>query len=107
MFGISLQELLAFAGIVFILSATGLLQPILGAMREFRGQPPLETPPPSRSDLDVSYRLLGISPSATMDEVERAYRKKAKLHHPDLGGDADAMRALNEAYNQIKRARHV
>jgi DnaJ-class molecular chaperone len=107
MFGISLQELLAFAGIVFILSITGLLQPMLNAMREFRGQPPLDQPPPPvrRSDLDVSYRLLGIPPSATMEEVERAYRQKAKRHHPDLGGDDDAMRALNEAYNQIKRAR--
>ncbi len=53
----------------------------------------------------MCYRLLGVSPSARWEEVERAYRRKAKIHHPDLGGDEDAMRALNEAYSVLKRLR--
>lgn len=105
MFGISASELLGFLAILFILQLTGMLHPLLNALRVVRGQEPLDAPPPSRADLDVSFRLLGIAPSASLEEVERAYRKKAKLHHPDLGGDDDAMRALNEAYNLIKRAR--
>jgi curved DNA-binding protein CbpA len=49
--------------------------------------------------------MLGLSPSATWEEIERAYRLKAKAHHPDLGGDEDFMRALNEGYQRIKKAR--
>ncbi|HOJ67509.1 MAG TPA: J domain-containing protein [Candidatus Hydrogenedentes bacterium] len=60
---------------------------------------------PHPADLELCYRLLGISSSATWEEIERAYRKKAKIHHPDHGGDEDAMRALNEAYQALKRAR--
>lgn len=59
----------------------------------------------SKEDAEVCYRLLGISPSARWEEVERAYKAKAKVHHPDLGGDEDAMRALNEAYHHIKKLR--
>ena len=46
-----------------------------------------------------------MTPSAKWEEIEKAYRSKAKVHHPDLGGDEDAMRALNEAYNYIKKLR--
>jgi len=56
-------------------------------------------------DIELSYRLLGLSSNAPWDEVERAYRQKAKRHHPDLHGGEDAMRALNEAYALLKRAR--
>lgn len=61
--------------------------------------------PISTHDIEVCYQLLGVSPSASWDEVQRAYRRKAKLHHPDHGGDEDTMRALNEAYARIKRLR--
>jgi curved DNA-binding protein CbpA len=50
--------------------------------------------------------MLGISPSAPWEDVEKAYRRKAKIHHPDHGGDEDAMRALNEAYAQLKSIRN-
>jgi hypothetical protein len=43
-------------------------------------------------------RLLGISADATADDVRAARRRIAKEIHPDLaGGDAEAMRTLNEA----------
>ena len=35
-------------------------------------------------------------------EIEKAYRTKAKIHHPDRGGDEDAMRLLNEVYARLK-----
>lgn len=51
------------------------------------------------------YQVLGISPSASDDEVKAAYRQKAKLYHPDRnGGSAEAERMMmqvNEAYAQI------
>ena len=43
-------------------------------------------------------RLLGLGADATADDVRAARRRLAKELHPDVaGGDADAMRELNEA----------
>lgn len=100
------QELLMIAGIIIFLSITGLWPMVIRGLRELRGDyVPPEDPPRRNSGAngDVYYRLLGISPSASWDEIERAYRKKAKVHHPDHGGDEDAMRALNEAYQYLKQ----
>ena len=33
------------------------------------------------------YQILGVRPKATLAEIKRAYREKAKLLHPDLTGD--------------------
>ena len=56
------------------------------------------------------FSVLGISSSATEDEIKAAYRKLAKKYHPDLNpGDKTAeqkMREVNEAYTralQIKK----
>src|SRR5262245_2744928 len=43
------------------------------------------------------YRVLGIAKGADSIEVKAAYRKLAKVHHPDLhGGDKDAERRFKE-----------
>jgi len=110
MFGIgSFQELVTLMLIVAILSMSGIWPRIIRGLRELRGDelPPEHPPAPSmpNGEVDLCYRMLGLAPSASWDEVEKAYRKKAKLHHPDLGGDADTMRALNEAYERLKRVR--
>jgi len=44
------------------------------------------------------YEVLGVSASATQAEVRAAYRAAARDHHPDAGGDAAHMRALNVAW---------
>ena len=44
------------------------------------------------------YQLLGVHPKATLKEIKRAYREKAKLIHPDLGGCEEEMKVLNMAY---------
>ena len=48
------------------------------------------------------YKILGVSPDASKDEIKSAYRKKAKLYHPDLHPDdpsaREKMNELNEAY---------
>ena len=92
--------------LIGVLSATGLWPRIIRGFRELRGDiPPQDTPETHPGDLDLCYRLLGISPSAPWPEVEKAYRRKAKVHHPDHGGDEDAMRVLNEAYERLKKTR--
>lgn len=52
------------------------------------------------------YSVLGLSSSASMDEVKSAYRRLAKKYHPDLNpGDAAAAKKMNEinaAYTSIK-----
>ena len=47
------------------------------------------------------YDILGISKSASADEVKRAYRKKAHQHHPDKGGESEKFKEINEAYQII------
>ena len=36
-----------------------------------------------KDDLESAYKVLGVSPNATDDEVRKAYRKLALEHHPD------------------------
>ena len=49
------------------------------------------------------YDVLGVSPSATREEVRLAYKRKAMLYHPDRGGDATEFAALHRAYERIVR----
>lgn len=102
-----LQEFLIIIAIIVVLQMSGLWPMVMRGLRELRGERVEEPrrPQPPASELDMCYRLLGLSASASWDEIERAYRQKAKLHHPDRGGDGDTMRALNEAYERLKRAR--
>jgi len=53
------------------------------------------------------YRVLGVSRTAALDEIEAMYRAKAKKAHPDLGGSEDEMRALNAAIEAIRAERAV
>jgi curved DNA-binding protein len=44
------------------------------------------------------YETLGVTDKATPEEIKAAFRKLAKQHHPDLGGDADKFQQINSAY---------
>ena len=44
------------------------------------------------------YEVLGLSQSATQDEIKRAFRKLAIQHHPDKGGDQELFKEINAAY---------
>ncbi len=48
------------------------------------------------------YDVLGISKSASADEIKTAYRRAAVEHHPDRGGDEAKFKEINEAYEVLK-----
>lgn len=44
------------------------------------------------------YDILGVSKSASQDEIKKAFRKLAQKYHPDAGGDEEKFKEINEAY---------
>lgn len=48
-------------------------------------------------------RELGVSVAAPGDLVEKAFRRAARAHHPDVGGDAGAFRRATEARSVLLR----
>lgn len=49
-------------------------------------------------------KILGVDNDATPEEIQKAYRKKARKHHPDLGGDAWAFQQVQDAFEQLSKA---
>lgn len=67
-------------------------------------------------DLESAYQVLGISSSATNEEIKKAYRKMALENHPDkvghLGEDIrkaaeEKFSKINVAYEKIKKQRGI
>ena len=52
-------------------------------------------------DRAEAHLILGIEIDATADEAEIAYRRLAKVVHPDAGGDAVTFELLHEAWTVI------
>lgn len=47
------------------------------------------------------YDTLGIPREASADDIKQAFRRKSSERHPDKGGNADDMAAVNRAYETL------
>ncbi len=50
------------------------------------------------------HDVLGVAPNASIDEIDAAYRAKAKAAHPDAGGSNEAMAILTKARDAGRKA---
>ena len=76
----------------------------------------LKAPYNKQSDPSWAYKTLEIEPTATDEEIKKAYRRMAMKYHPDkvnnLGDDmkksaTDRFRTINDAYESLKKARGI
>jgi len=44
------------------------------------------------------YEILGVLKTSTQEEIKKAYRKLALVHHPDKGGDENMFKKICESY---------
>ncbi len=57
------------------------------------------------------HELLGVPADASLPEIKRAYRRMARIYHPDSSHPfmrsyhEQVMKLLNEAYEQLLRSR--
>ncbi len=74
----------------------------------------IKAPYMKSKDHNWSYKSLEIEPSATDDEIKKAYRKMAMKYHPDKVNDlgeevkksaTEKFRSINEAYENLKKQR--
>jgi len=65
--------------------------------RVFTGLVALPRPP-------TWFEILGVSEDASVEEIDLAYRKLAKAHHPDNGGSHEEMARINVARKEGRQA---
>lgn len=49
-----------------------------------------------------AYQVLGVSESASDEEIVAAYRRLVMIHHPDRGGDPDEFLAVKKAFESLQ-----
>ena len=85
---------------------------IMGVRNVAGFNPPREQKAPIEraieNPLQMFYDLLGVAADATLDDIKRAYRRKARKHHPDTDktpGATERMQQINDAYARILETR--
>jgi len=76
----------------------------------------MKAPYTKTTDVNWAYKALEIEPTATDEEIKKAYRRMAMKYHPDkvhnLGDDVkksatEKFRSINEAYESLKKNRGI
>lgn len=47
--------------------------------------------------MNTLYTVFGVSEDASPEEIKKAFRRLAHVHHPDKGGNAETFKQLNTA----------
>jgi DnaJ-domain-containing protein 1 len=50
-----------------------------------------------------AHSALGVGLGASQKEISVAYRRLARVHHPDVAGDEERMKWINAAYRELRR----
>ncbi len=58
--------------------------------------------PPSMPKKKNYYEFFGVAQNATEKELHRAYRRKARLYHPDIGVNTEHSKQLAEQFKQLQ-----
>ena len=64
-------------------------------------QPGANTVAPVQQSAEDPYMILGIQPGADSNAIKLAYRRLAKQHHPDAGGNAAEFQKIKSAFNEL------
>ena len=48
------------------------------------------------------YKILEIEPSATSEEIKKAYQEKALIYHPDKSGSEEKFHLIDRAYKILR-----
>lgn len=51
--------------------------------------------------MDDFYKVLGLQKSASEEQIRQAYKKLAREHHPDKGGDKEKFQQIQTAYETL------
>ncbi|KAJ4962193.1 hypothetical protein NE237_022132 [Protea cynaroides] len=56
---------------------------------------------PKKSNNTKYYEIIGVSQSASADELKKAYKKAAIINHPDKSGDPEKFKEFARAYEVL------
>ena len=53
--------------------------------------------------MNEDWKVFNLTPSCTIEELKKSFRKLAFAHHPDLGGDSARFIEIKAAYDRVLR----